>query len=500
MLKNLDLEKIQLSVIIPYWKQRDFLLDFITDLEYTMEVNYEIIILTLGQGNLLSFELEDIRNYLELQGHQFLGFEPSQTAETIFNQAVSKAKGKYIIWIQYPVVFFSEGLQEAIEILDNQLEIWGVYSNNQWNLEHLNLGEKLEIQGIFRKSIGETEIVLQESSTITEPFDFKLKLKNNQSYNKFYYLNQKLYKLKINDFFESENQRFKVQELCLVSVCIPTYNGEQFIAEAISSVLSQTYSAIELIISDDNSLDQTVAIAQSFQKQTTIPISILTHNPLGLAQNSNFCIEHSQGKYIKFLYQDDILLPNCIEKMVTLAETDPDIGLVFSPRKMFFLNQDNIDLDLIAVYQDFANLHQSWSNLNLIQWGRELLSDPNLWEHPINKIGEPSTVLLRKSIFEIITGFDPELNQLVDLDLWWRILGQFKVGFVEETLSYFRLHLHQKTYENMQQDQAMDLNFYYKIYSHPDYDFFPPSYREQAFLIYDFILNNRNYSGKNYKD
>ncbi|CAD5965485.1 putative protein MT1568 [Planktothrix tepida] len=498
MQENLEIAKIKLSVIIPYWKQRDFLLDFITDLEYTMEVDYEIIILGVGNVNLLSFELEDILKYLELQGHQFLGFEPSQTAETIFNQAISKAKSEYIIWIQYPVVFFCEGLQEAIKILDSQLEIWGVYSNEKWDLEYLNLGEKPEIQGIFRKSIWETEIILEENSI--KPFNWKFQFKNNQNHDKFCHLNQKIYELKINDFLKSESQRLKVQESSLVSVCIPTYNGEQFIAEAISSVLSQTYSAIELIISDDNSLDQTVAIAQSFQEQTTIPISILTHNPLGLAQNSNFCIEHSQGKYIKFLYQDDILLPNCIEKMVTLAETDPDIGLVFSPRKMFFLNQENIDLDLIAVYQDFANLHQSWSNLNLIQWGIELLNDPNLWEHPINKIGEPSTVLLRKSIFEIITGFDPQLNQLVDLDLWWRILGQFKVGFVEETLSYFRLHIHQKTYENMQQDQAMDLNFYHKIYSHPDYDFFPPIYRKQAFLIYDFILNNRNYSGKNYKD
>ncbi|HBW57947.1 MAG TPA: glycosyltransferase family 2 protein [Oscillatoriales bacterium UBA8482] len=278
-----------------------------------------------------------------------------------------------------------------------------------------------------------------------------------------------------------------MQQFPLVSVCIPSYNGEKFIAEAISSILSQTYSAIELIISDDNSSDHTIAIAQSFQTQTSIPINILTHPTLGLAENSNFCINQSQGKYIKFVYQDDILMPNCIEKMVNLAETDPDIGLVFSPREMFFLEQENINLELIAVYQQFANLHQSWSNLKTIQWGKELLNDPNLWQHPINKIGEPSTVLLRKSVFKTIAGFDPELNQLVDLDLWWRILAQFKVGFVAENLSYFRLHSEQKTYQNMQQGQANDLNFYDKIYSHPDYQLFPPPFRQQAGLIYNSI-------------
>ncbi|MGL4499869.1 MAG: glycosyltransferase family 2 protein, partial [Planktothrix sp.] len=141
---------------------------------------------------------------------------------------------------------------------------------------------------------------------------------------------------------------------------------------------------------------------------------------------------------------------------------------------------ENIDLELIAVYQQFANLHQNWSNLKSIQWGKDLLADPNLWQHPINKIGEPSTVLLRKSVFENVAGFDPELNQLVDLDLWWRILAQFKVGFVEETLSYFRLHAQQKTCQNMQQGQANDRNFYEKIYSHPDYQLFSPQFRASS--------------------
>ena len=89
-------------------------------------------------------------------------------------------------------------------------------------------------------------------------------------------------------------------------------------------------------------------------------------------------------------------------------------------------------------------------------------------------------MLLRKSVFKTIAGFDPQLNQLVDLDLWWRILAQFKVGFVEETLSYFRLHTQQKTCQNMLEGQAMDLNFYDKIYSHPDYQLFPPQFRASS--------------------
>jgi len=471
----LEIENIKLSVIIPYWQQREFLLDIITNLEYSLAVNYEVIV--LGDRNLLNLDLADILNYLKAQGHQLLCFENSLKTENIYHQAISQAQGELIIWLPYPVIFSSEGLQEAIEILDNNLEVVGVDGNGHSG-------------SIFRKLFWENEIILKENVIISEQFEWEFQFKNNLKNYNIYKVYKNLYDLRINHILLTENLRLEVKELPLVSVCIPTYNGEQFIAEAISSVLSQTYSAIELIISDDQSQDYTLAIAQSFQKQTSIPISILTHHPLGLAENSNFCIDQSQGKYIKFLYQDDILKPNCIEKMVDLAEIDPDIGLVFSPREMFFLNQDDIDLDLMAVYQEFANLHQSWLNLNSIQWGTELLADPNLWQHPINKIGEPSTVLLRKSIFERIAGFDPQLNQLVDLDLWWRILGHFKVGFVKETLSLFRLHSQQKTYQNMQENQAMDINFYDKIYSHPDYDFLPAMSRQQAFFIYNSILTD----------
>ncbi len=477
----LEIEKIKLSVIIPYWQQREFLLDIITNLEYNLEVNYEIIV--LGDRNLLNLGLEDILNYLTAQDHQILCFEKGLQTEHIFHQAISKAKGELIIWLQYPVIFFAEGLQEAIQILDNNLEVFGVYGHGQSG-------------SIFRHFIWENEILLKENTIISEQFDWQFQFKDSFNQNNICLIDQKIYEIKINNLLSTNNLRLEVEELPLVSVCIPTYNGEQFIAEAISSVLSQTYSAIELIIADDQSQDHTLAIAQSFQEQTFIPISILTHNPLGIAQNSNFCINQSQGKYIKFLYQDDLLKPNCLEKMVNLAEKDIDIGLVFSPREMFFLNQDDIDLDLIAVYREFANLHESWLTLNSIQWGTELLADPNLWEHPINKIGEPSTVLLRKSIFERVAGFDPELNQLVDLDLWWRILGHFKVGFVNETLSLFRLHSQQKTYQNMQENQAIDINFYNKIYSHPDYNFLPPNSRQQAFFIHESILNDISDSQK----
>ncbi|MGB3534356.1 MAG: glycosyltransferase [Microcoleaceae cyanobacterium] len=274
----------------------------------------------------------------------------------------------------------------------------------------------------------------------------------------------------------------------LVSVCIPTYNGAAFIVEAIASALTQTYNSIEIIIADDGSTDNTLSIVQSLQKHIYVDYAIYSHDNLGIAENSNFCIQQAQGKYIKFLFQDDILLPNCLTEMVELAETNEEIGLVFSPRDIFFATGDHTHSDLIAIYQDFQNIHLAWSNLKSIQPGQYLLKDPNLFSHPINKIGEPSTVLIRRSVFETVGGFDPNLNQLVDLEMWFRIMKHYQVGFVNNSLSQFRLNRQQKTCKNISENIDIDLNFYQKLYQNDYYQFLDPDIRHQSFLIYQGLL------------
>jgi glycosyltransferase involved in cell wall biosynthesis len=275
----------------------------------------------------------------------------------------------------------------------------------------------------------------------------------------------------------------------LVSICIPTYNGEAFILEAIASALTQTYHAIEIIVSDDNSKDNTWQILKSLQKQISVNFSIYYHQNLGIAANCNFCIQQAQGQYIKFLFQDDILLPNCVQEMVELAETSEDIGLVFSAREIFFATGDETQVDLIAVYQDFQNIHQAWSNLQSVQWGQDLLKDPQLLCHPINKIGEPSTVLIRREVFNRVGGFDSNLNQLVDLEMWFRIMKYYQVGFINKSLSRFRLNRQQKTYKNIRENTDIDLNFYIKLYQNDDYQFLDAAVRNQSFLIYQNLVN-----------
>lgn len=280
----------------------------------------------------------------------------------------------------------------------------------------------------------------------------------------------------------------------LVSICIPTYKGEDYIYEALSSALLQTYPNIELIISDDNSDDKTVEITQKLiQSEFRRECRLLHHERYGIASNWNFCISQSRGKYIKFLLQDDLLEPNCIEEMVNLAEQEEAIGLVFSQRGLLLGSEDNLnDLKILQIYQDAQDLHKDWSNLKSVQTGQELLADIDIFKGSVKRIGEPTTVLLRKEVFNQLGFFDPAFSQALDIEMWLRIMTTYKIGFVDKKLSHWRIHPQQQTYKNVTIGDSLFLadllHLCYKIYEDNRY---PYQLREQAFQKYKSL--NENY-------
>lgn len=297
-------------------------------------------------------------------------------------------------------------------------------------------------------------------------------------------LQEKLKKIqsKFQQFHQVKSQSYSyIEKQPLVSLCIPTYNGEEFITEAILSVLQQTYSSVEIIISDDNSTDGTVELVKSIQNNDSlVNIRIFQHQRYGLAGNWNFCISQAKGKYIKFLMQDDLLEPECIEEMVNLAEQDDEVGLVFSPRDIIMSKSAESDPASQFVYEGCKDLHKAWSKLKSIQSSQELLADPNfLDESPLNKIGEPTTVLIKKDVFERLGNFDPQLQQLIDLDMWFRIIGNYKTGFINKTLSYFRIHPRQASRTNFTNGESSkdSQRFYTKMLSSLEYSFLSAAHK-----------------------
>jgi glycosyltransferase involved in cell wall biosynthesis len=118
----------------------------------------------------------------------------------------------------------------------------------------------------------------------------------------------------------------------LVSVIIPVYNGERYIAEAVNSILNQTYRNLELIVLDNGSTDQTAHILNALAEKD-YRLTVLFHpTPLGHAGEaaSNLASRQAKGKYIAKLDADDVAFPERISKQVAFLEANPDIFLVGS--------------------------------------------------------------------------------------------------------------------------------------------------------------------------
>lgn len=240
----------------------------------------------------------------------------------------------------------------------------------------------------------------------------------------------------------------------LVSICIPTYNGEGYIAEAMDSALAQTYPNLEIVVSDDSSTDSTLQIIKAYKGKTSIPIFIHHHEPKGIGANWNHCIKNANGVYIKFLFQDDVLLPNCIETMVDVIEHGKNISLVACKREFIieptFLNAET--KQWIVTYGDLQKHLSLPIKNNIIYLDASLFKLDTLFTSPLNKVGEPSTILFRKDLVDTIGYFREDLNQVLDYEFCYRVLKKKRIAIITDTLVRFRLHNNQATVKNKGND------------------------------------------------
>lgn len=120
----------------------------------------------------------------------------------------------------------------------------------------------------------------------------------------------------------------------LVSIIVITYNSSEFVRETLDSALAQTYSNIEVIVSDDCSTDNTVEICRSWietnKKSGRVLKLIEAKKNTGVAGNCNRGLQEAQGKWIKCIAGDDILLPDAISSYVNFVNTDSNIKVVFA--------------------------------------------------------------------------------------------------------------------------------------------------------------------------
>ena len=226
-----------------------------------------------------------------------------------------------------------------------------------------------------------------------------------------------------------------------ISVCIPVYNGERWLGDAIRSVLDQTRSDFELLIVDNHSSDGSFELASEAARSDSRVRVVENPQTIGAVPNHNRCLALAEGELVKFLHHDDRLRADCLERMAAVFEANPSVGLVFSRREI--LLDDPSDPAAQEWKHEHEVLHEGFGRLQEVNDGRALLGRylPIFGEADYaNWIGEPSAVMVRRLAVEQVGGFDERVRQSFDIELWLRLLAAHDAGFVDEPLASFRHH------------------------------------------------------------
>jgi glycosyltransferase involved in cell wall biosynthesis len=215
--------------------------------------------------------------------------------------------------------------------------------------------------------------------------------------------------------------------LPLVSVVTPVYNGEKYLTECVESVLSQTYSNWEYIIVNNCSTDGTEAIAERYALMDK-RISVYNYKEfVGVIENHNRALRlvSVHSKYCKIVSADDWLFPECVARMVELAEANPSVGIVGS----YQLSGAGTEWRVKWVglpYQSEVVPGREICRLSLLG-GRYVF-------------GDPTSTLYRSDLVRGTDSFYPNLNPNADVSAYYEYLQKTDFGFVHQVLSYERIH------------------------------------------------------------
>jgi len=200
----------------------------------------------------------------------------------------------------------------------------------------------------------------------------------------------------------------------VVSVLMTAHNREKYIAEAIESVLASTYADFELIIVDDGSSDQTVAIARKYELlDARIKVHINESN-LGDYPNRNKAVSLSSGKYLKYLDSDDLIYPHGLAAFTEWMEKNPTAALGVCSNEINPLNP----------FPHLLSPRESYRR--------------HFFEQGFLEFG-PSGVIIRKDAFIEAGGFSGK-RYVGDQECWLKIAARHAVLELPPSLIYWRRH------------------------------------------------------------
>jgi len=198
-----------------------------------------------------------------------------------------------------------------------------------------------------------------------------------------------------------------------VSVVIPAYNAEAFIAEAIESVLEQTFRDFELIVVNDGSTDSTGEIIERYSER----VRCIHQQNRGPSEARNRGIRETDSEFVAFLDADDTWRADKLQKQVATAQGEPELGLVYSDAVL--IDQEGTPIGAFRRRPPRADALEYM-----------LLYNPVVM----------STAFVRRECFQRVGMFHPEPTGCEDWHMWIRIASAYKLAHIPEPLCNYRSH------------------------------------------------------------
>ena len=215
----------------------------------------------------------------------------------------------------------------------------------------------------------------------------------------------------------------------MVSVLIPCYNHEKFVADCLKSILNQRYSNYEVIICDDKSDDRSVDVIweqkKLFDEQNIRFVVQKNESNLGITRTINRMLPEARGEFIKLIASDDMLMEDYMSDMVVLLNKNPTIQFAFSncikvqEDSIYPVTQNKMIVPLLQQFPDYKN---------------------NVFERVyLNTFIPAPTLIFRKSVLMEMGGYDESIG-IEDLEMCLRILSKYPngIGALEKSSVYYR--------------------------------------------------------------
>lgn len=227
----------------------------------------------------------------------------------------------------------------------------------------------------------------------------------------------------------------------LVSIVIPAYNSEKFIAETLESVFAQTYQIFEIIVVDDGSTDKTVEIIQSYGNK----IRLYQQANKGPGAARNLGVSMAKGELLAFVDSDDIWVKDKLAQQVHRFRENPDLAILCGDFKRWNQRDDG-GFDPLPADETAEEIHFDTKGWNYAA----LLLDSEVWI---------CTVMLRKSAWLILGGMDEAFRIGEDWDFFIRASRQFEIKKLNKVLAFYRIHHTSITHKPLLE------NFAYRVVS-----------------------------------